>query len=526
MSYLSIKFIVLVSITFFLLIIFPQKYRPAVLLGASLYFYAMNSKYLVVVVSLLSLSVYLACILMSKKDELFQQKKKELEKDERKELKKQIKKQKKRILVVECIIAFGMLVCFKYLGFFTQIFNSITEAVFDFGFSIPKIIVPLGISYYTLSLVGYATDVYRSTAKAEKSFINLLLFSVYFPHIVEGPIASYKSFSEQLSDMKIVSFDEFMRAVERILLGLIKKMIIADRAAIVANIVFDNSDRYHSLSSLVGIVMYVIYIYFDFSGCIDLVSGVSELFGIKLAQNFRHPFFSKSVQEFWRRWHITLGDWIKNYIFYPMSLSKVNKNVSAFLGKHIKNNYLQTTLQMLFPLLFVWLFTGIWHGSSWKYVLYGLYYYLILSGGLLLEPVFERLCKKLHINRKSTGYSVFQIIRTSLLVAVGLTLFRADNTLQAVKIVLSVFNSGGMTEFSELYSEAALSALDYVVIALFTLFMAFISYKEERGTDIYDVLQKHKVLRWICCTAAMIAVLALGVYGVAYTAQPFVYAQF
>lgn len=526
MSYLSVKFVILAAVTFILFAVMPKKYRPAVLLGASLVFYGINSRYLAAVVIVLSLTVYLAGILMSKKDEYFSAQKALLSKDERKQLKKKTKSQKKHILIVECVIAFGMLVGFKYLGFLTGIFNSISLSFSEFSLSAPAVIMPLGISYYTLSNVSYITDVYRGTVKAEKNYINLLLFTLYFPHIIEGPIASYKAFSSQLTDMKLPSFDGFMRAFEKILLGLVKKMIIADRAAIVANQVFDNPDKFHSLSSAVGIVMYVLYIYYDFSGCIELVSGVSELFGIRLAQNFRQPFFSRSVQEFWRRWHITLGEWIRNYIFYPMSLSKLNKKASSFFVKHIKNAYVQSTLQMLFPLLFVWLFTGIWHGASWKYVLYGLYYYIILSLGLLLEPVFESFCKKTHINRESGGYHAFQTVRTAVLVAFGLTLFRADSTGIAVKITASLFKFSGLSEIATLYADAGLSVLDYAVILFFTAFMIFISVKEERGTDIFDVLEKHKVLRWICCTAAVIALLALGVYGVAYTAQPFVYAQF
>lgn len=526
MSYLSIRFAAFVAVTFILFIITNKKYRPAVLLGASLVYYAVNSRYLVAVVILLALTAFAACILISKKDEYFQSKRKELDKEERKAMKNKTKKQKRQILAVECVIAFGMLVGFKYLGFLTQIFNSISLSFSSFSFSAPAVIMPLGISYYTLSVVGYVTDVYQGKIKAEKNFINFLLFTVYFPHIIEGPIASYKNFAPQLENMEIVSFDGFMSVAERILLGLVKKMIIADRAAIVANVVFDNPENYHSVSSAVGILMYVLYIYFDFSGCIDLVSGISEMFGIKLAQNFRHPFFSRSVQEFWRRWHITLGEWIRNYIFYPLSLSRLNKNASSFLGRHIKSNYLRTTLQMLFPLLFVWLFTGIWHGAGWKYILYGLYYYVILASGLLLEPLFEKLCNKAHINRESRGYHIFCTVRTCVLVAVGLTLFRADTTQQAFAIVASVFRFGGAGELASLYAEASLSVLDYAVIAFFTAFAAFISFKEERGTDIYDVLRKHKVLRWVSCTAAVIALLALGVYGVAYTAQPFVYAQF
>lgn len=222
-----------------------------------------------------------------------------------------------------------------------------------------------------------------------------------------------------------------------------------------------------------------------------------------------------------------LGEWIKNYIFYPLSLSKMNQHLSSS-EKLSKNKYLQTTLLMLLPLLFVWLFTGIWHGASWKYVLYGLYYYIILALGLLLEPFFAKLCKKMHIRRDGKAYHAFQTVRTAGLVLVGLTLFRADTTVVAIQIVASVLRlESPVGSLMALYNACELSALDYVVIFVGVLTHVVISCKEEyKEFDIYKILQQKPVLRWLFCTAAIALLIALGVYGTAYTAQPFVYAQF
>ena len=528
MSYISLQFLIFTVSTLVLFYIIPKKHRYIVLGMASILFFISFSKWLVFAVVILTAILYFAANIIDKKNSEFKAKRKELEKSERKLLKKKIKKQNKVLLVVCVTLAFLALVLFKYLPFLAGTAGSIVN-LFTSRVNIPilKLIMPIGISYYTLSMVGYITDVYRGTIKAEKNPFKLLLFATYFPYLVEGPICSYGDIGKQFNSPKRLTYNDFLNAIEIIILGLCKKMIIADRAAIIANVVFDDYASFNSFSTFFAMLMYAVNIYFDFSGCMDLIRGISLLFGIELPENFRQPFFSKSVQEFWRRWHITLGEWIKKYIFYPVSLSKANssfqkKCASSKLSLHLKNS-----LPILYPLLFVWLFNGIWHGASWKYVFYGIYYYIILSLGVLFEPLFVKICNRFKIDRTCRTYKVFQIIRTDLLVLFGLTIFRADSLNIAFKMFVSLFKfSNAVGLMGNLYSGAGLSLLDYVIVFAFTLFMFFVSFKAYRGVNIIDVLAQKPKFRWLYITIGIALLVTIGIYGTAYTAQPFVYAQF
>ena len=314
MSYISLKFCLLVVGTVLLYFIAPKKYRWTVLLAASLLFYFLNSKLLVLFPAAATLVAYIAARAIDKNNQKFKLAKKALEsKEERKAMKASVKKKNRAILTVSVAAVLSFLIVLKYTPFFVETIKSI--AVFfkaEKNISVPKLLMPLGISYYTLSLIAYITDVYKGVVQAEKNYFQLLAFSCYFPHIVEGPIASYKNLAPQIKEGQDFSYDRLINSLLLLLYGLMKKLVLADRLAIIANEVFDNPGVYGGVVSVLGIVSYTGYIYADFSGCIDIVSGVSEIFGIKLAENFRQPFFSRSIQEFWRRWHITLGEWLKN----------------------------------------------------------------------------------------------------------------------------------------------------------------------------------------------------------------------
>lgn len=527
MNYVSIGFLIFTLVCFGVYYAVPKKAKQYILLLASVVFYFLFSKYLIAASAIVTLIIYLVSLKIGKIDEDFNLRKKELSKEERKSEKKKIKSVKKKWVAVECVSAFSALIIFKYLGFFTGIINSAISLFSSFEIPVISLIMPIGISYYTLSVAGYAIDVYRGNLKPEKNFASLFLFTIYFPHIVEGPIGNYSSFSTQIKNPQKLTYDNFMRAFELILIGLVKKMVLADRAGIICSTFFDDYKGYGTATAILNMVLYTINIYFDFSGCMDIVCGVSELFGIKLPQNFRQPFFSENIQEFWRRWHITLGDWIKKYIFYSVSMSKCNQKIMTKCNNKIKSVYLKTTLPMLFALLFVWLFNGIWHGASWKYITYGMYYYVILSLGMLFEPVFEKFCSKLKINRESKSFKFFRIFRTQLLVTVGLTMFKAETLTDFAHIMKSLVSlQNPLSDLASFYSKISLSSMDFLVIAFFTAIMLFISIKKENGMDIREYLNENTRRRWILCTVAAACVIFLGVYGAMYAEQPFVYAQF
>ena len=230
--------------------------------------------------------------------------------------KKKARQAKRRILALALVLNFGVLGALKYTNFAIDTVNSLFGA--EFGSL--KLLLPLGISFYTFQSMGYILDVYWGKAKAEHNLFRFALFVSFFPQILQGPIGRYDSLSQQLYAPHAFSWERSERAFLRILWGYFKKMVIADNAVIFVDAIFDHPDLYDGLG-IVGVLAYSVQLYCDFSGGMDVVIGVAELFGIRLDENFKRPYFAVSITDFWHRWHITLGTWMKDYVFYPVSLS-------------------------------------------------------------------------------------------------------------------------------------------------------------------------------------------------------------
>lgn len=525
MSPTSLVFFAFVAVVLILYYIVPKKAQWIVLLLASLFFMGYASKFAMLYMIATTAVVYGGALWIQKFNDEFKAKKKELSKDERKALKATIKKKQHTILTIMVIITIGVLAVLKYVNFFGEIVNSITELIANRGL-IPmvKLAVPLGISYYTLMSVSYIVDVYRGAIQAEKNPCRLLLFVCYFPHITEGPFDTYDKLAPQFKEYHKFNYDAFMNAGCLLLLGLVKKMVLADRLAYIANEVFDNYADYSGVPVLVGMLAYTIQIYFDFSGCIDIVRGISRMFGIDIAENFDRPFFSHSIQEFWRRWHITLGAWLKNYVFYPVSLSNFSKNITKSANKNIKNKNLASTVVTILPLFCVWMTMGIWHGASWKYVVYGLYYFALILLGTLFEPLFVKFFEKTKIKRDGKAFGLFQIVRTDILVVIGLTMFRADTLGQFGTMLKSIIvvNVSGI---KVVYHNSTLAILDFVVIVIAFFAFCLVECLKEKDKSFIAKLPFY-TKRWIWITFSIIILILFGVYGTGYAEQIPVYAEF
>lgn len=488
MSYASIEFLLFVLVLVFIYYIFPKKYRYIVLLiGSLIFYYLFSGKYIIFII-LSSIITYFSGRLIEKYND-----------------------KKKLILIVSILLNLSFLLVLKYNNFFGDIFRLV-------GINIPykKFILPIGISYYTLETISYITDIYRKKISAEKNYLKVLLFLVYFPQIVEGPIANYSRLSKTLFNTDKFNYDNFVSSFVLIGWGFVKKLIIADRAGIFVNEVFKNN--YGGFILVVAIMLYTLQIYADFSGCIDIVSGVSELFGVKLDVNFKRPFFSTSIQEFWRRWHITLGTWLKEYIFYPISLSKVNMKLNMKVRK-MKSKYISRFIITAFPLFFVWFFNGMWHGASFKYVVYGLYYYVLMMIGILLEPVFKKIISIFKINTEAWSYKFFQAVRTILIVCFGMFLFRVDsfsqmNTMIHSKLSASLFCLG-------------LKKMDFALLAVGILAMLVVGILGELNINIRKELEKQNLLfKWMVYYLIIFSVIIFGIYGKGYDASSFIYGGF
>ncbi len=529
MSYATITFLLFLLGTGIVYFAVPKKLQWAVLLAASLGFYVLSCGEKILLLIAATAVIYGAGLIIGSLDSSFALRKSELEKADRKALKRKTERRKKTVVFISVLLTLAMLLATKYFNFFGDIINSI-GGILGQDSIIPtlKILMPLGISYYTLMAISYVTDVYRGTAKAEKNPMRLLLFLCYFPHIVEGPFDRYESLSKQFGKPHYFDYDRIKNGGIRFVWGLFKKLVIADRAGLIVNTVFADAAAYSGSVQFLAVILYTLQIYAEFSGCMDMVCGVSRMFDISIAENFRRPFFSASISEFWRRWHITLGAWLKDYVFYPVSLSGHFKKINGIIRKHIKSRHMLLLLPSAYSLFFVWFCNGLWHGASGKYIFYGLYYYILMMLGQLLKPVTAGIIKAVGIPTDAKWYRVFEIIRTCVIVCFGMLIFRAESLAKAWQMFTAIFTRFGIFNLSgsELLFKG-ISYWDYLILAAGFATLLITSLMEERGYDLLESLSRKSLpLRWTIYLILLFSVIIFGAYGGNFTNTTFIYGEF
>lgn len=541
MSFTSINFLVFVAITAILYFSLPlKKNKWIVLLIASYVFYAFASYRYIAFIIFTTVSSYLITRWLDKvswksKDELKLQKT-NWSREEKKQFKEKTKTKKRLIMALALVLNFGLLAFLKYYNFFAGSLNDIFGA-FGIHFSVPMLtlFLPLGISFYTFQSMGYVVDVYREKFPAEKNPLKLALFVSFFPQIIQGPISFYDQLAHQLYEPHKVDFTRIKYGCELILWGYFKKLVIADRAVIAINTVVENYNSYNGTTLTFTVLLYALQLYADFSGGIDIARGVAQILGIDLAENFRRPYFSKSISEYWRRWHITLGAWMKEYIFYPLAMSNAflgagKKMKGSKFGQTKVGSHIAKVLPTAIASLIVFLIVGIWHGSSWKYVAFGLWNGGIIMLSILLKPLYDGTLKKLHINPKSFLWMLFQMFRTFIVVCVGYVFDVAPSFKQAMWTFAMIISNQsvdkGKNEIKSLFPDYR-TAL--IVLAVSTVILFIISmikeYKFTTGFRVWiDTIPI--VLRYACLIVFVSFVLMYGIYGPQYVASDFVYAQF
>ena len=528
MSIISLKFLLFVAVLSIVYFMVPKKIKWCTLLLASYIYYFISSKELTLYLIITTLSIYIATLSMQKIDSKTKLKCEGKEKDAKKKLKQKAKKYKKLIILIAVLINFGILVALKYCNFISENINKVLNLVnINYQMPLKEIVLPLGISYYTLQAIGYVVDVFRGKYKAEKNFGKLALFLSFFPQMLQGPIGNYGDLAHQLYEPHKFDYKRVKFGIQLMLWGFFKKMVIADRAALYVNEVFANYSEYSGIIIIMGAMLYTLQIYADFSGCIDIVRGTAQILGINMAENFKRPFFSKDIQEFWRRWHITLGAWLREYIFYPISFSKVCTNLTVNVKKVFKG-HIGKLIPAAFALFFVWFGNGIWHGASWKYVFYGLYYYILTMLGMLLEPLTNKLIKKLKINTKAFSYRLWQMIRTTTLVVIGMLIFRATRLKVAWSMFKSVFTLDNMEKLfnGELF-KIGFESSDFIVLAIGFLIMFVVSLLQEKGYNLREKISKQNIVfRWVLYYGIIFSIIIFGIYGPGYAASDFIYGQF
>ena len=437
------------------------------------------------------------------------------------------KKKVHGILAVGILVSVGMLIAFKYTDFFAETGVYLANQLFHAGLKYKKLrlIVPIGISYYTLQAVSYMTDVARGTIHPEQNLSKLALYFSFFPQIEEGPITRYSEIGGQLSAGRPTSFQNVIYGYQRILWGLFKKVVIADRMAVTVAAIFNKYTDSGSIS-LLGAVLFTLQLYMDFSGTIDIALGSAETFGFHLAENFRQPFFARDASDFWRRWHITLGTWMRDYVFYPVCLSHWIKNKTKKVRAKFGKNAAKFTAPF-YALLAVWLLNGFWHGPNWTYVLYGIYYFvLIFLENVLDEPV-GRLLQKLRINREGLGCRIFRRIKLLLIVVTGEMFFRASTFANGWRMLVSIFTRFDMQSFSSLSINLGMDWLDYCVVLAGTIIVYIVDLKKEHGADFRQSAARwNKPVRIGFWYALILVIVVFGAYGAGYDSVAMMYAGF
>ncbi len=327
-------------------------------------------------------------------------------------------------------IALAFLAYYKYADFFIENFNAIT------GLSVPllRIALPIGISFYTFQIVSYIVDVYRGTTSAQRNVINLAAYVSMFPQLIAGPIVRYVDIEYQLRERKH-SFDKISLGIRRFVLGLGKKILIANALGELCDVYKATTEQSVLFAWLYGIA-FSLHIYFDFSGYSDMAIGLGHIFGFDFLENFNYPYISKSVTEFWRRWHMSLGSWFRDYVYIPMGGNRVKK------------------AKWFFNIFVVWLFTGFWHGAAWNFIIWGLMFAVLL--------VFEKLCVYNFLNKSK----VISRIYVLFVVMISFIIFNASNMSQAFTDIGSLFGAGNIPLVS---SEAVYYLRSYFVVFILAI---------------------------------------------------------
>lgn len=501
----------------------PRRWKNICLLLLSYGFFFLISGWMVVFLMFSTLSVYGLGLWLGSLDSRCKAAVKAAEKDQRKAIKKQYAAKKSWVSFLGVAANIGLLLWFKYAGFFAGNVNVVLKL---FGASaqleIPSRIMPIGISFYTLQALSYLLDINRGAIAPDRNPGRVALFTAFFPQIVEGPICRYGETAAQLWDAKPLNFVNFKLGTQRILYGMMKKMVVADRLNIFVKEIFDNYPNYSGGVIALAAVAYTAQLYMDFSGAMDCVCGVGQIFGITMPENFRAPFFSRTISEFWNRWHISLGAWFRDFIFYPVTMSRAMKDLTASARKKLGNHF-GPLLAGAVALFCVWFCNGLWHGSAWSYIFFGMYHFLLILSGSAFAPGFAKLREKLHINAESAAFGVFQRLRTAVLVVIGELFFRADG----LKNGLAMFGRI-LSDFTfRVFPEKNMDMAD-VVIVIVTLAIVFvISLLKEKGIRIrQSIAEKPIALRWAVWYALILYIIIFGAYGLGYIPVDPMYANF
>ncbi|MCQ2081338.1 MAG: MBOAT family protein [Lachnospiraceae bacterium] len=424
---------------------------------------------------------------------------------------KQKERNGKMAIAISVVISLGILFYFKYINFALGLLGSILSYM-RIEIVLPQydILLPVGISFFTFQSIGYVIDVYRKETYAEKNFIKYALFVSFFPQLVAGPIERSKNLLKQLAIPQKFSYDNFREGFLMMLWGYFQKMVIADRIAIFVDVVYDNLDVYHGWYVIVATILFAFQIYCDFSGYSTIAIGAARILGISLMENFDAPYLATSVSAFWRRWHISLTSWFRDYVYIPLGGNRkgaVRKNLN---------------------ILIVFFLSGLWHGASLAFVLWGVLNGLYQVVGQVIKPVKNRLLDLCQISQEKFASKIVKVVITFALVDFAWLFFRAGSISTAKNAILSMIsiNNFWILFDGSLY-KLGLSEKNFMVLIISLVILLVVDLLKVKGVCVRkEILGQDYWFRCLTIIVAVISILIFGIWGNMEHNAGFIYFQF
>lgn len=530
MFFTSYEFLEFLLVLFLLYYLFPARWQWKLLLAASFFFYFCASPVYCVYIAVTIVTTWAAgCMIEAvrrKRDDYLQENRESLSKEDKKAYKARMKRRTWRWTLACLLLNLGILAVVKYTNFVISNVNAVMDAL---GSGRPirfvDIILPLGISFYTFQAMGYIIDVYRGTTEAERNPFKFALFVSFFPQLIQGPISRFGDLKQTLFAEHPFQGRTVSLGLQRILWGFFKKLVIADRIVVGVNTLIHDGDVYTGAYAFAGMLFYALELYADFTGGIDITIGIAQALGIRVTENFNRPFFSKNIKEYWNRWHITMGSWFTDYIFYPISVCKPMLKLSKFSRKYM-GEVIGKRVPVYLSSFVVWFATGIWHGASWNFIVWGLGNWLVIMVSQELEPLYAKFHGRFHVKDRF-GFRLFQVVRTVLLMSVLRMFDCYRNVPLTFRMIGSMFTARNWNIlWNGSLLKIGLSGIDYAVLLFGLALLIAVSLVQRRGSVRARIGALPYWGRFAVWYGLFLIVLLAGAYGIGYDSSQFIYNQF
>ncbi|QCK13890.1 MBOAT family O-acyltransferase [Mangrovivirga cuniculi] len=471
-------FFPLVVAIFFLI---KPRFRQVLLLVASYYFYmSWKAEYIILILLSTFIDYFVAKGIEGSTDQ----------------------SRRKFLLTISVLSNLGILFFFKYFNFFSSNVQDVIN-VFNINYEVPllQVLLPVGISFYTFQTMSYTIDVYRKQQSAEKNIFTFALYVSYFPQLVAGPIERPRQLLPQLKSKTTFDYSRVTSGSRLMAWGFFKKLVIADRAAMIVNEIFNNPNDYHGWYVIFGSVLFAYQIYCDFSGYSDIAIGTARILGVELMKNFERPYFSKSISEFWKRWHISLSTWFRDYVYIPLGGNRASRP------------------RWYMNLFITFLVSGFWHGANWTFIVWGALHGFYLIFAILYEKPKNRINEKIGLNKVPWLYNKIQLFSTFILVLIGWVFFRANNISEAIVL----FSNSIEINASQLSFDLLDASGNQLIASVAFIFILEIIQNLQGNKEIEDWMTfKGKPIRWAFYILLIATILNFGIF----TSNDFIYFQF